>query len=119
MQPRSVHANSTHDPCSLIPNVWVGVLPGRGLRSPIGTRSGGSLIEHILRLVHIAPDPGRWRHSAHHRMLRVVEMFGGMLAGRRIATADVTARSALAKSDPKCPLGQAFLAGIASSLRRK
>ena len=59
------------------------------------------LIEHILCLVHIAPDPGRRRHSTHHWMLRIMEMFGGVLARRRIATANVAARSAFAKSDPK------------------
>ena len=101
------------------PNVWAGVLAGRGLQSPIRSRRAGKLIEHILGLVHIAPDPGCRRHSAHHWMLRIMEMFSGMLAGRRIATADVTARSALAKSDPKSALGQALLAGVGSSRRRK
>jgi hypothetical protein len=78
-----------------------------------------ALFEHTLCLMHIAPDPGGRGNSAHHWMLRVMEMFSGVLARRRIATANVAAGSALAKSDPKSTLGQALLAGIGSSLRRE
>jgi hypothetical protein len=52
-------------------------------------------------------------------MLRIMEMFGRVLARRRIATADVAAGSALAKSNPKSTLGQALLASIGSFLRRE
>ena len=52
-------------------------------------------------------------------MLRVMEMFGGVLARRRVATADMATGSALAKSNPKRALSQALLAGIGSSLRRE
>jgi hypothetical protein len=52
-------------------------------------------------------------------MLRVMEMFSGVLARRRIATANVAAGSALAKSNPKRALDQALLAGVRSSLRRE
>jgi hypothetical protein len=52
-------------------------------------------------------------------MLRIMEMFGGVLARRRIAAANVAAGSALAKSDPKGALGQALLAGLGSSLQRE
>jgi hypothetical protein len=52
-------------------------------------------------------------------MLRIMEMFGGVLARRRIATANVAARLAFAKSDPKGALAQALLAGIGRSLRRE
>ncbi|HEU4478611.1 MAG TPA: hypothetical protein VFR80_08840 [Pyrinomonadaceae bacterium] len=69
--------------------------------------------------MHIAPDPARRRNSAHHRMLRIMEMFGGVLAGGRITTTNVAARPALAKRDPQRALLQALLAGVRSSLRRK
>ena len=39
-------------------------------------------------------------------MLCLMEVFGRMLSRRGIATADVAARSALAKRNPKNPLGQ-------------
>ena len=49
----------------------------------------------------IAPCPScRW-NSAHDRMLRLMEVFGRMLALRGITTANVAARLALAKRDPR------------------
>jgi len=77
------------------------------------------LFEHTLCFMHIAPGPSRRRDSAHHWMLHVIEMFAGVLARRRVATADVATGSALAKSNPKRALSQALLAGIGSSLRRE
>ena len=52
-------------------------------------------------------------------MLRLMEVFGRVLARGGIATANVAARLALAKSYPNRPLSYALLTRIARSLRRK
>ena len=64
----------------------------------------------------IAPDPSRGWDSAHDGMVRLMEMFGRVLARRGIATTNVTTGLALAKRDPKSPLRQA-LGTCAGSLR--
>ena len=63
------------------------------------------LTERALSLMDIAPYPSRGRDSAHDGMLRLMEMFGRVLACRGIATADMAARSALAKSNPNGSFG--------------
>jgi predicted transcriptional regulator len=52
-------------------------------------------------------------------MLRLLEMFGCVLACRRIATANVAARLTLVKRYPKSALNQALLASVESALRGK
>lgn len=66
--------------------------------------------------MEIAPNPSRWRQRAHDRMLRLMEVFGRVLARRRVATADVTARLALAQRDPKSFLRQALRTCVRSLL---
>ena len=75
--------------------------------------------EHPLCLVDVAPYPGRGRDSAHDRMLSLEKVPVCMLARRGIATANVAARLALAKSDPKSSFDQALFAGVGRFLRRK
>ena len=77
------------------------------------------LTEDTLRLMDVAPCPSRRRDSSHDRMLCLMEVFGRMLSRRGIATADVAARSALAKRNPNSSLSQALLTRARSSLRRK
>jgi hypothetical protein len=77
------------------------------------------LTEDTLLLMNIAPCPGRGWDRAHDRMLRHMKMLGGVLAGRGIATADVAARLALAKSNPTSSFRQALLASARSILRGK
>jgi hypothetical protein len=52
-------------------------------------------------------------------MLRLMEVFGRVLARRGIATANMTARSAFAKLYPNGAFRQALLARGRSFLRRK
>ena len=56
----------------------------------------------------IAPDPRRGRDSAHDGMVRLMKMFGRVLARRGIAATNVTAGLALAQRDPKSSLRQAL-----------
>ena len=67
----------------------------------------------------VAPSPSGRRDSAHDGMLRLMEVFGRVLARRGIATADMAARLALAKSNPNSSLSKALLARTGSSLRGK
>jgi hypothetical protein len=62
----------------------------------------------------IAPDPSGGRDSAHDRMLRLMEMFGRVLARRGIATTNVTAGLALAKRNPKSSFRQTLGTRIGS-----
>jgi hypothetical protein len=77
------------------------------------------LTEDTLYLMDIAPCPTRRRDSAHDRMLCLMEVFGRMLAGRGIATANVAARLALPKRDPSSSLSQALLTRARCFLRWK
>jgi len=52
-------------------------------------------------------------------MMRVVEVFGRVLARRRIATADMAARLALAQSYPKRSLNHALFTRVGSFGRGK
>jgi hypothetical protein len=58
------------------------------------------LTEHTLCVMDVAPGPSRRRDSTHDRVLRLMEVFGRVLARRGITTANVTTRLALAKSNP-------------------
>jgi predicted nuclease of predicted toxin-antitoxin system len=78
--------------------------------------SGSRLISITL---DIAPYPSRRRNSTHDRMLCLMEVLARMLARRGIATANVAARLALAKSYPKRSLNQALFTRVGSSLRGK
>ena len=77
------------------------------------------LTKGTLCLVDIAPYPSRRWDSAHDGMLCFMEVPGRVLARRGIATANVAARLALAKSDPKSSLDQALFTRVGSSLRGK
>jgi hypothetical protein len=116
--PAAFHAEQHRRPCSFIQTLRRRACRWRSYNRQLALKAP-ALFEHTLCLMHIAPDPGGRGNSAHHWMLRVMEMFGGVLARRRIATANVAAASALAKSNPKRALDQAFLAGVRSSLRRE
>jgi len=67
----------------------------------------------------ITPYPSRRRDSAHDRMLCLLEVPVRVLARRGIATANVAARLALAKSYPKRSLRQALFTRVGSLLRGK
>jgi hypothetical protein len=64
----------------------------------------------------ITPCPGRRWDSPHDGMLRLMEVFGRVLARGGIATANVAARLALAKSYPNRPLSYALLTRVGSFL---
>ena len=75
--------------------------------------------EHALALMDIAPCPGGGRQRAHDRMVRRMEVFGCVLARRRVATADVTAGLAFAQRDPKRSLRQTLGTAVGSRLLGK
>ena len=81
-----------------LPSTTIATLPQGPARRVFFLRQ--LLAEHTLCLMNIAPYPSRRRDSAHDRMLRLMEMFSRVLACRGIATANVAARLALAKSNP-------------------
>src|SRR6185312_3328903 len=65
------------------------------------------------QLVDIAPAPILARLEAlHHRVLRRVEMLGGVLAGRLIAATDMAANQAHPQVNPAAMRLQAFLATL-------
>jgi hypothetical protein len=66
-----------------------------------------------LDFVHITPNPRLpGFNGAHERVLRVVEMFGGVLVLRRIAAAYVSARETQAKVNPCVAKFHALLAHV-------
>jgi len=70
--------------------------------------------------VHVAPGPSVSGHNrTHHWMLCFVEMSGSVFAGRRVATAHVTAGQTLAQRRPLSAFFQAFFAGEWHGRRRK
>jgi hypothetical protein len=86
---------------------------------PLHRGRAAGLIKDTLRFVDVAPRPGGRRDGAHNRMLRLMEVFGRVLARRGIATADVAARLAFAQSNPKSSLGETLFACARSFLRRE
>jgi len=70
-----------------------------------------------LNLIDKAPAPILTRlDRLHDRMLRLMEMLGGMLVFRRIAAAHVAAGAAKAQMDPRVAHFEAFLAALGSRL---
>jgi len=75
--------------------------------------------ELALRLVNVAPCPASRRDGTHHRMLGFMKVFGRVFARRRVATADMSARSALAQRHPKSSLAQTLFARVRRFLWRE
>src|SRR5262249_54601829 len=74
---------------------------------PVGVASG-QVAHHLM---NVAPRPGGSRHHrAHHGVLRCLEVFGRVFAGRRIAAAHVATRLAFPQLHPTRSLTQALLA---------
>jgi hypothetical protein len=73
---------------------------------------------HVLQydLVYIAPTPTfTGLEGAHDGMAGAMEMFGGVFAGRLVATADVAALQAQAKVKPITPRLQALFTAFGSA----
>src|ERR1700722_2670031 len=71
-------------------------------------------------LVHVAPGPLVSGHNrTHHRMQRFVVMSCGVFAGRRVATAHVTAGHTLAQRNPPSAYFEALFAGVWHGRRGK
>ena len=76
--------------------------------------------EFAAGFVHVAPGPSLSGHNrTHYWMLCLVEMPGGVFAGRRVATADVATGQALTQRNPLGAFLQAFFAGDRRARRRK
>jgi hypothetical protein len=66
-----------------------------------------------LDLVHVAPRPGfPGFDGTDQRVLRFVEMLGGMLVFRRIATSNIAANETHAQMNPRVAHFDAFLANV-------
>lgn len=69
------------------------------------------------RVIHIAPAPifaGLKR--LHNRVLRLVEMFGGVFVPGRVAAADVATDQTFAQMNPAITHRQTFFAAIGARL---
>jgi hypothetical protein len=95
-----------------------GALPlASAILETLSDESGGITSLRLTRLdlgvVDITPAPGfSWFVRLHDGVLGVVEVFGGVLIGRAVATADVTANQAHAEVDPFRAGLQTFFAAV-------
>ena len=70
---------------------------------------------HVL-LVHVTPRPITGVQRSHDRVPSFFEVLRGMLAGRRVAAADMSAHKTLAQFHPALPGFNASLANITAGL---
>src|ERR1035437_9894754 len=70
--------------------------------------------ESNVRLIYIAPLPIARLEGLHHGMSRLLEVLVGVLTGRRIAAADVSAAQTFAQLHPTLARLETFLAALSA-----
>src|ERR1022692_75858 len=76
--------------------------------------SQAAVAESDVRLINVTPFPIAGLERLHHRMCRLLEVLVGVLTGRRIAAADVSAAQAFAQLHPTLTRLETFFTALAA-----